>query len=83
MDTFKELKQMEVINACDGSRLGFVCDLEFDIKCGKITAIIVPEPTKGFCIFGKDKDFRIPWECIVKIGDDVILVNVDPKKLIS
>ena len=29
-----------------------------------------------FDTFGNDKNFKIPWECICKIGDDIILVNI-------
>ena len=39
---FSELHCREVINLCDGARLGEVCDLVFDPVCGQITAIVVP-----------------------------------------
>ena len=39
-----ELKRMEVINICDGKRLGFVGDVEFDKCSGKIECLIVPGP---------------------------------------
>jgi len=69
-----ELKCKEVINICDGKRLGFVCDAEFEIPCGKMLSIIVPGDTRLFG-FGRCDEFRIPWDCIDKIGDDIILVN--------
>ena len=37
-----ELREKEVINLCDGARLGTPCDFEFDVCDGKITALIVP-----------------------------------------
>lgn len=37
-----DLKQKEVINAQDCKRLGFVGDVDFDMKSGCMTAIIVP-----------------------------------------
>ena len=37
-----DLREKEVINICDGERLGFVEDVEFDLCTGKITHIIAP-----------------------------------------
>ena len=37
-----ELKQKEVINVKDCKRLGFVGDVDFDMKTGCMLAIIVP-----------------------------------------
>ena len=67
-------KQKEVINLTDGKRLGYVQDVEADFTTGKITAIIVPGNNKFFSINNKN-DFVIPWNNIVKIGDDIILVE--------
>ena len=71
---FSELRHKEVINLCTGCRIGYVCDLELDIKCSKILALIVPEHQPLFCL-KKQKEFRIPWDCIDKISDDIILVT--------
>ena len=35
-----ELRQKEVINICDGQRLGFVEDMEFDLCKGKIQKLL-------------------------------------------
>ena len=67
-------KQKEVINLNDGRRLGYVQDVEADFSTGKITAIIVPGNNKLFAMNNKN-DFVIPWEKIIKIGDDIILVE--------
>lgn len=81
--SINELKQKEVINICNGKRLGFVCNAEFEIPSGQITAIFVPLENKCFS-FGKIEEFLIPWCNIEKIGEDTILVKVDhippPKK---
>lgn len=39
---FCDLKRKEVINLCDGARLGCICDLEMDACSGAVYAIIVP-----------------------------------------
>lgn len=68
-------KQKEVINLSDGKRLGYVQDVEADFNTGKITAIIVPGNNKIFSMNGKN-DLVISWDKIVKIGDDIILVEI-------
>lgn len=69
-----ELREKDVINTCGGHRLGFICDYQIDTDCGKICAIFVTDQMFGmFC--GKNT-IRIPWEKIVCIGEDTILVEM-------
>lgn len=70
-----ELRQKEVINIRDASRLGFVSDVEVSLEKGEIEAIIVPGKTRFFN-FGKSGDYVILWDKIKKIGEDVILVDI-------
>lgn len=37
-----DLREKDVINISDGKKLGKVCDLEVNVKTGKIDAIVVP-----------------------------------------
>ena len=54
---FSELKQKDVINICNGKRLG--------------------RPFLG--LFRTEKEgLAIPWNHIRRIGDDVILVDMEP-----
>ena len=76
--TFCELRRKEVINICDGARLGCICDLELDDCNGCICAIIVPGPSKLFGIMRSNEELVIPYPHIKKIGDDVILVEISP-----
>ena len=78
---FSELKCREVINICDGCRLGFVCDVELDCTGGNIVALIVPGKLKFVGLFGREDDFVIPWGCIRRIGNDIILVEVDLERI--
>ncbi len=41
---FLDLCEKEVVSVEEGRFIGHVRDLEFDPVCGKICAIIVPEP---------------------------------------
>lgn len=74
MDKSSDIRQKEVVNVLDGKKLGPIVDMEFDLETGRITAIIVPGGNK-LNLFGKSKEYIIPWEKIKKIGQDVILVE--------
>lgn len=69
-----EFKSKEVINITDGERLGFVYDLEIDMQTGHIRAIIVPGRERPK-LFAKTEGLVIPWQCIQKLGEDIILVD--------
>lgn len=74
-ESFSSLRDKDVINLCDGKRLGFVNDLEIDDTCGRICAITVLFDCRIFG-FGKCEEIVIPWEKISCFGKDAILVNV-------
>jgi len=78
-----DLRQREVINLSDGARYGFVSDLEISTNDGKILALIVPGPGRVLGVFGRDQEYRIPWDMISKIGDDIILVDCNTDKVLS
>ena len=71
-----ELRCREVINVCTGLRMGFVCDVIINTATGQILALVVPGPCSLFGIFGREDDFVIPWECVRRIGEDLILVEI-------
>lgn len=74
-----DLKQKEVVNISDGRRLGFVSDVEIDLDNGRIDALVIPGGGRFFGLMGKDNEFIIPWEKIKKIGEDIILVDLDER----
>ncbi|MBP2642613.1 MAG: sporulation protein, YlmC/YmxH family [Firmicutes bacterium] len=74
-----DLKGKEVINLGDGVRLGFIdeCDLVFDSYSGRINALLVPRRS-WFSLFGGDgRSNTIPWQAIRRIGDEVIIVDLN------
>ena len=77
---FCELKQKEVINVKDCRRLGFVGNIDFDMKTGKLLAIIVPGPGCVWGFLGREKEFIIPFCDICQVGDDIILVELPERK---
>ena len=75
-----DLRCKEVIYVTDGLRLGFVSDVEILLPEGKVLALVVPGPCRFFGLFGRKDDFVIPWNCIRRIGSDIILVELEPDK---
>lgn len=79
--SFSDLRRKDVINICDGRKLGKPIDLIFnDRAC--IEAIVVPAPCTMAGWFSRDRPGTvIPWNRIRRFGDDVILVEIDPSIL--
>ena len=62
----------------DGRRLGFVADVQVEIPDGCVKAILVPGPCRILGLWGRRDDYCIPWNCIHRIGPDIILVEIKP-----
>ena len=75
MCRFSQLRRKEVINICDGSRLGCVGDLELCIPEGTVKALIVFGPCRFFGLFGRGEDYYIPWDCVQRFGEAIILID--------
>ena len=71
--TFSELRAKEVVNMQDGKKLGKACDVALCYPENKWIGIVVPG-SRGWS--SKKNDLFIDLKHIVKIGEDVILVNV-------
>ena len=74
--SINDLKDKEVINICDGKRLGYINDVEIDVCSGCMLAIVVLFDCRVFG-FGKCEELVIPWDKIGCFGKDAVLVNVD------
>ena len=77
-----DLKNKEVINSNDCKILGFVVDIDVDLYTVRVISIIVPGPGRVFSFFGRENEYIIPYECICKVGPDVIIVNVCEEKIL-
>ena len=71
--TFSELRAKEVINTQDGKKLGKACDVALCYPDNKWIGIVVPGG-RGWS--SKKNNLFIDLKQVVKIGEDVILVNV-------
>ena len=77
-----DMREKEVINLSNCKRLGCVTDLVFDECKGCIEAIIVPAQGKFCGFFGHDSELVIPFDCIKKIGPDIIMVEICEEKFL-
>ncbi|MDD4797472.1 MAG: YlmC/YmxH family sporulation protein [Eubacteriales bacterium] len=75
MANSSDIRKKEVIDITNGRRLGLISDMNFSPD-GRISSISVPGPFSfaGLIHPGRG-DISIPWDRIVKIGEDVILVE--------
>lgn len=71
-----DIRDKEVINLVNGQRMGYISDFEIDIVKGTIVGVIIPGEGKVMSLFTKVNDILIDWNKIIKIGADIILVNL-------
>ena len=74
--SFIELRCKEVVNILDGRKLGHIVDIVFDLCSGHILGISVPGEKTGWNLFKSSSQLFIPYGCIVKIGEDTILIDM-------
>ncbi len=73
-----DLREKEVINIRDGARLGLIEDVEVNLEKGRIESLIVPGTGGLLSLFSnKSSDYVISWKNIIRIGNDVILVDIN------
>lgn len=73
--SFEQLRTKDVINICDGSRMGRFCDIIFTFPENKVKGFTIPT---GFFKLAKN-DIFVDVKSIKKIGSDVILVELKDK----
>ena len=62
----------------DGSRYGWVGDVEVDLESGQVRALVVPGRLRLFGLLGREEDQVFPWEAVRRFGADTILVETPP-----
>ena len=73
-----ELRYKEIINVSDGSRYGWVGDVEVDLDSGQVRALVVPGRLRLYGLLGREEDRVFPWEAVRRFGADTILVETPP-----
>lgn len=74
-----ELGGKEIVNLNNGERLSVIADSDIivDEKTGKIISLLIPERRFQLKLFGNNQEIEIPWDSIRKIGQDMIIIEVD------
>ncbi len=74
-----ELVGKEIVNICNGSRLGVVgdSDMAINIDSGEIQSIILPRKSNFINLWVERQHLIIPWEAVRKVGSEVIIVELD------
>ena len=75
--TFSDLRRKEVVNTQDGRKLGKACDVVLCYPENRWLGLVVPGENS---FFRKRNELFIDLKQIVKIGEDVILVNVGARR---
>ncbi len=71
--SLEELSKKEVISCMDCTRLGYIVNINIKLEDAQICSVIVETPAKCFSL--KRNTIEIPWECVKKIGDDLIIAD--------
>ena len=74
-----EISSKDVINDEDGVKLGKIVDAEIDVATGKIVNVTIYRGFKFFNVFGSKDNVQIPCNKIIKIGNDVVMVENNQK----
>ncbi len=73
----QEFRYKDVVCVEDGTRLGYVGDIEIDTQNAQLKSIVIHGKFR-WLFFGREADIVVPWEEIHIIGEDTILVNIAP-----
>lgn len=72
-----DLQTKEIIDISSGKRMGIIIDVIIDVN-GKIKSLVLQE--KRLKKFSVKEESEVTWEEIVKIGDDIILIDQRNKR---
>lgn len=70
-----DLQTKDIISTKDGRRIGRIIDAEINNE-GKIISLILEERKTFKKMMLSNNDSKIPFTSIIKIGEDVILVDM-------
>ena len=75
MVSLSSLSEKDVISIVTGQNIGRVDDIEFCRENAKVEYLIIFGRPRFLGLFGRCEDIKIPWDNVVIIGKDAILVN--------
>lgn len=71
-----ELQSKDIINTLDGKKVGNIIDVNIE-RNGELHSLVVEKSKFLISLFTTKDEIEINWENIEKIGEDVILVNLN------
>ncbi len=71
-----DLQNKDIICVNDGKKIGNIIDINID-SSGKLESLIVEKSKFIISRFSTSSEIEIKWVQIEKIGEDVILVNLN------
>lgn len=74
-DRVTKLRNKEIIDIQNGSRYGYVGDLEIDLESGRVMALVIPGRLRLFGLLGRERERVFPWASVRRFGEDIILVD--------
>ena len=74
-----DLQEKEVIDISSGKRIGTIIDITISMT-GNVSKLVLEERKTPRKLFSNNKeDIYLDWKQIIKIGDDIILVDSQNK----
>jgi YlmC/YmxH family sporulation protein len=70
-----DLQDKDVVNVLDGRKIGNIIDISISEK-GNMIGLIVEKNKFFSSFFSASGEVEIRWDHIIKIGEDVILVEM-------
>ena len=74
--SMEQLRYKEVVSLADGTRFGYVGDLEVDTDLGQVTALIIQGRPRLLGLLGREPDRTIPWSAVRRVGEDIVLADL-------
>lgn len=65
----------EIIDISDGTRYGYIGDVELDLENGQVRALVIYGRLRLFGLLGREEDRVFPWSVVRRMGEDIILVE--------
>ena len=70
-----DLQEKEVIDIASGKRIGTIIDVIISVT-GNISKLVLEDKKNRGKLFSRNQeDIYLDWKQIIKIGDDIILVD--------
>ncbi|GAB6098835.1 YlmC/YmxH family sporulation protein [Halanaerocella petrolearia] len=77
-----QLQGKEIVNLHNGERLGLInnTDLIFNTKTGALESILIPNQRGLFGMVGRKQELEIPWDSVVKVGSEIVIIDLPLEK---